>query len=176
MEALERRAVALRHDGERVISGVVMRYGAEATIGGAFRERVEAGALGTPQDVILNIQHDRARPIARQGHGLHLVDSGEALEMRAELPRTRDAEDALAMVEAGLLQGLSVELRVEADEWTRDATGGHLRTIQKALLSGIGLVDKPAYTASELEARARDLLECHINRHYRKMAALEIWL
>ena len=118
-------------------------------------ERFEAGAFGAvgALDVILNVQHDRARPIARTGGGgLVLVDGPRALEIRAELPRTRDAEDALELVRLRVLRGLSVEFAA-----TRERQEGRLRVVEGADLSGLGVVDRPAYTGATVSARGAAL-------------------
>lgn len=152
MIPVERRAYEIRADGERGIVGVVARYGAEANLR-RFRERIAPGAFRF-SDVILNRQHDRALPLARTGGaGLTLEDSPDALTMRAEIPPTRIGTDALEAVRAGLLRGASVEMRVEKDEW--DESGPiPVRTIRAADLLAIGLVDRPAYPDSLVEARA----------------------
>ena len=97
----------------------------------------------------MNIQHNRQRMIARTGGGgLVLTDSPERLAIRADLPNIRDADDALLMVRNGMLRGLSVEF-----DPTSERQDGDLRVIDKALLSGIGVVDIPAYKQAAAEVR-----------------------
>ena len=151
MSDLERRFVEMRAEG-RVLSGVAVVYGSEARIFD-FKERFEPGAFGDASslDVILNRQHQRAVPLARTGGGgLVLQDSAERLEIRAELPATRDADDVLALVEAGVLRGLSLEFRAVTERWS-----GNVRTIEKALLFGVGVVDRPAYPNSAVQVAKR---------------------
>ena len=53
------------------------------------------------RDFVLNVMHNRERMLARTGGGgLVITDSAEALVVVAELPRTREADDALEMVRA----------------------------------------------------------------------------
>jgi len=151
-DSVERRFAELRQGPGRTLEGVAVRYGDTATLPWG-RERFEPGAFGdvAGADVILNVQHDRTRPIARTGGaGLALVDTSERLAMRAELPVTREADDALALVRAGVLRGLSVEFRAVAER-----IEGGVRVIERAVLSAVGLVDTPVYPASEVEARRR---------------------
>ena len=146
----EFRYCEVRREG-RVLEGTALAYGDVARVG-SRAERFEAGALGAVEslDVLLNVQHDRARPLARTGGGgLTLSDSAAALEVRAELPETREATDALALVEAGVLRGLSLEFVA-----TRERMEGPMRVILAARLVAIGVVDKPAYRASKVSARA----------------------
>ena len=77
--------------------------------------------------------------------------SPRALVMRAKLIRTADGITAMRMLHAGLLRGLSVEFRAIKEDWREH---GALRVIERAHLSGIGLVDRPAYPQSSLDHRA----------------------
>lgn len=145
----ERRTVELRADPEgRRLSGVAVRYGDVAP---GFEERFEPGAFGDVDraDVVLNVQHDRGRPLARTGGGgLSLEDAGDALRMAATLPVTREADDTLALVRAGVLRGLSVEFRP-----LQERSEGGVRIVERAALSGLAVVDRPAYPASTVAAR-----------------------
>ena len=144
---VERRYVELRHEGERRLSGVAVRYGDTATLPWG-RERVERGAFAPVGDVILNAHHDRAAPLARTGAGLALQDTAERLAFAADLPATRAADDVLELVRAGVMRGASVEMRVTAERFESG-----VRVIERATLSAIGIVDTPAYSESEVEAR-----------------------
>ena len=147
---VEVRYAVCRYAGKgRRLSGVVVSYKDEAVIGGQFRERILPGALRA-NDVILNLSHDNKRPVARTGGGLELKDTKEAMTMRCELPKCRDADDALELVRSKVIRGLSVEMQVKDDDWSE---GGRLRTIREAELVGIGLVSRPAYPQSSIDAR-----------------------
>ena len=151
MREIELRYVELRRGTERKLQGTVMHYGDSANIGGVFRERVESGALTVKEDAILNRQHSRTLPLARMGHGLQVHDGTERMTLYADLPRTTVADDALAMVDAGVLRGFSVEMMVQEDDWRDNAS---TRIIHRATIHGIALVDTPAYPQSSIEARA----------------------
>lgn len=142
-------------EGERVIEGTLAPYGSEAVIGKAFRERIQRGALSF-DDVTLNVQHDRGRLIARTGAGLVLADGPDGLRLRAELPETRNATDAIEGVRAGLYRGLSVEFEVAGQYWTDEAGKPPLRTITRAAVLGAALVDRPAYSDATIAARAME--------------------
>ena len=134
------------------VRGTAVRYGDLARIpaaGGPFNERIQAGAFGNigEADVILNVQHDRRRPVARTGGGgLVLTDGADRLDLAADLPSTRDAEDARELLRKRILRGLSVEMVVVDDLVDPSA---RLRTIRKAELRGVGIVDRPAYGDSK---------------------------
>ena len=151
-DSVERRFAELRHGPGRTLEGVALRYGDTATLPWG-EERFEPGAFGdvAAADVILNLAHDRTRPIARTGGaGLALLDTAERLAIRADVPPTQDGDDALSLVRAGVLRGLSIEFRAVAER-----IEGGVRVIERAVLSAIGIVDTPAYPASEVEARRR---------------------
>ncbi len=150
---VERRFFEMRWDGERKLSGTALQYGDVAKLPWNEKERFEPGAFGAlgNADVILNVQHDRTRPIARTGGGgLTLRDDPQELAVSAELPNTRDADDALENVKQKILRGLSVEFIPKVTE--RD---GDVLVIKKAELRAIAVVDKPAYPRSRLQPRSK---------------------
>lgn len=136
--------------GGRNIAGVAMRYGDRASIEGKFVEEFAPGAFSPIGDVVLNWQHDRAKPLARTGThgGLELADSATELRVAATLPDTSLAHDVAELVRRGVAKGLSIEFRSLKE---RNAAG--VRLIEKAVLSGIAIVDRPAYSNAELQAR-----------------------
>ena len=112
-----------------------------------------SGAFGdvSALDSILHWQHERSRPLARtQGGGLVLTDSPEQLEIAAEMPNTRDGDDALELASKGILRGFSTEFHARRERYQGDT-----RIIESALLPGVGMVDQPAYPQSVItEIRA----------------------
>ena len=146
---IERRYTELRQTGRR-LSGAAITYGevAELPFG---REKFEAGAFAPLGDVILNVQHDRGRPLARtNGGGLAFDDNETALKIRAELPETSEADNTLNLVKAGVLRGLSIEFSATSERSESD-----LRIVEKAVLKAVGVVDSGAYPGSNVEARRR---------------------
>ena len=91
--------------------------------------------------------------MARSGSGLTLLDTKQALEVRAELPNTREADDVLQLVETRVYRGLSIEFKA-----TRERMVSGVRTIQAARLTGIAICDRPAYPQSAVEARGENLV------------------
>lgn len=146
LDAAEYRYSEITEQSGRTLHGTVLRYGDTSTANEyGSPERFEAGAFGDVQnsDVSLNIQHNRDRLISRTGSGLVLTDSPERLEIRATIVNTRDGDDALTMVEEGLLTGFSTEFFAR-----RERTENRTRVISKAVMPRIGLVDDPAYSDS----------------------------
>ena len=150
MEKTEYRFCEVRREG-RVLEGRAITYGDVARVGSS-RERFVPGAFGSLEgaDLLLNVQHDRGRVLARSGGGgLVLTDSATALEVRAELPETRESDDTLKLVEAKILRGFSLEFVA-----LRERMEGPTRVLVQARLVGLAVVDKPAYRASTIAARA----------------------
>ena len=147
---VERRFAAFRAEGGTV-AGVAVPYGVASQIG-TFRETILAGAFGTIPEIRVNVQHDRGRSIAvnRQGGGLELADSAEALRARVELPEHGEGPAIRELVERGVLAGFSVEMRVTKDRWE-----GRARTVERAHLVGLALVDQPAHAGAVAELEAR---------------------
>lgn len=143
-----------RYDLEtRVVSGVAMRYGDVAKMPWGDKERFAPGAFGDVDraDVVLDFMHERSRPLARTGGaGVKLSDSRLELRIEATLPNTKDADDALELVRAGVIRGFSVTF--VPDEVCHDHKE-RMTTIEKAQLPRIALVDKPAYPMSKIDSR-----------------------
>ena len=141
----EFRFVEFRAVGDAV-EGTAIRYGDVATIG-EFSERFERGSIRF-DDVIANIMHDRRKPVARTGSGLTLSDGPDALRARIEAPDTTYGREMRELLSAGLLRGFSVEFRAIEDRWE-----GSTRIVKRAELTGIGIVDRPAYPDSAIASR-----------------------
>lgn len=149
-----RCAVEYRADPDRGgpgrLAGVLLEYGAEAALPWG-RERFAEGALRWAEGgVVLNVQHDRAQALARFSPTVQ----GRRVLVDIPLPDTQRARDAVAMVRAGVLTGLSIEF-APLSEMVRDG----VREIRSAELVGAGLVDSPAYPASVVAARAAQAAE-----------------
>ena len=165
MDTYEVRYCELRADSDgRILHGTIVRYSDVASIGGVFKERILPGAITVREDAILNVQHVRALPLSRLGKGMEIRDTPEAMTIRAELPKTTIADDALANVHAGNLNGFSIEMMVNEDRWEQGSMS--LRTVHRAQLVGVALVDRPSYPQSSVEARARALVARFPNLGY----------
>ena len=138
----ERRSGGEVRVSGRTLSGVAMPYG---TIAPDFRERFEPGAFGEVRAIDLNLQHDPAVVVVR---GAALSDSPVALSVSATLP---EGAAALALVRRRALNGFSIEFKPTRER--RDAAG--VRVVEAATLTGLALVDRPAYPAAGAEVRAR---------------------
>lgn len=131
-----------------LLAGVAVPYGSRASIG-RFTEEFRAGSIKPVEDgVILNVAHDRSRPLARTPETMRLIDGADALRIEAELPDTVEARDTAALVRSGVLRGLSIEFHAIGEEWS-----GEHRIVTEARLGAVSVVDRPAYDGAALEAR-----------------------
>lgn len=138
---IEHRFAAFRVAG-RTLTGRALVYGDVAP---EFRERFEAGAFGeVPPAMPLNLQHDSALIVVPDAA---LTDGARSLEVRADLP---EGSAALSLVRRGALTGFSIEFRSQSER-----VEGGIRVIERAELSGLALVDTPAYRESAAEVRGR---------------------
>lgn len=149
MEA-EIRFFECRFDRDaRTISGVAVNYRDKANIADLFTEEIRQGALDL-SDVTLTLQHNRSMALARtDGGGLRFQESGSVLSVEAKLPKTQLADDALTLVESRVLRGFSLEMFVREERW---ADRNRHRTILRAKVPRLSLVDSPAYPKSTIEA------------------------
>lgn len=135
------------------LTGTLLTFGDVYNTPWAESERIERGAFGNlaEADVVLNVLHDRTRPVCRTGGGgLELEDVDGVLRLRARLPDTTDGRDARTLIEAGVLRGLSIEALYDDCERV-----GNCRVVRRARLVGAGIVDTPAYPQSLIDARMK---------------------
>ena len=138
---------ATKEDGSG-IEGVVIKYGDIANFYGMTIE-IAPGALQF-DDAIVNRQHDRSLPIARQGDEyVAFEDSASAMKMSLDWPAHSIAQDTKQMVEQKLLRGLSMEIVVAREEI--DNERDHIKVLE-ASMTGVAIVDRPAFKESQIAA------------------------
>ena len=129
----------------RRVSGTAVVYGDEARPGPGWRERFEPGSIKVREGINLTVQHRRDQPIARPT----FTDGRDRLTFEAEVAPGARGDQALADVRNGLLRGASLEFHAR-----RARPVGTTRVIEKALVTGISLVDRPSYPESRIHMRA----------------------
>ena len=137
--------VEIRAEGRR-LSGTVLRYG---DVSSSHRERFAPGSIRKGPSVILDAFHDKERVAAFwPDGGLELKNDLDALRMTANLPPIPIADRLLDEVRAGRVRGLSVEFNCLKDRFENG-----VRVVEDAVLNGIGVVSRPSYRDSTVEAR-----------------------
>ena len=143
-----RCSIEYREDESRQSPGRIV--GSLITYGKRARDRAEVfapGALHWPDGgIVLNEQHNRQAPILRFTPQI----DGAEVRIDAALPDTQRGRDAATSIRNGLMTGLSIEFRSEAEG---RASGG-VRQIRRAHLAGAALVDSPSHV-SQVEVRGK---------------------
>ena len=138
----ERRYSDFRVAG-RTLTGTALRYG---DISPDYRERFEPGALAPIPPVPLTLQHDADSVLIEPGRYV-LNDTRRSLDVRADM---REGAAVLSLVRRGALSGFSIEFRAKSER--REAG---VRVVESATLTGLSVVDRPAYPGSGVEVRKR---------------------
>ena len=139
----EHRAFSLDVQG-KTLTGTAIRYGETSHIAGVGPERFLAGAFQPlPGDIRLNLQHDVETLVSDQ---VELMDAAEELRMTAAV---KEGSAAAELVRRGGLRGLSLSF-IPLEENRSDG----IRTISRAKITQLALVDRPAHTGSTVELRA----------------------
>ncbi len=125
------------------VSGYVSRFDVADRGGDVVRREA---FLGARADLPLLWQHDPARPIGRV---LSLTEDGRGLKMVAGVsPDCRDGLDALALLRAGAIDGLSFGYRVKS---ARKRAGGG-RELLKLELIECSVVTLPMHEEARVES------------------------
>jgi len=144
---------------------------------GAFSYDLEENPLS---DISLLFGHSFDKPLAsRRSGSLTFKDTKDFLEFVAVIPegaeRASHIVDALAMLDAGLVQGVSPGFRVPPPDVVPDAEelvpepgnpSVFIRTLKKLRLFELSLVTRPAYEDSSAELRAFDKARLSDQRHW----------
>lgn len=182
------RGLEVRAEGRSPVIRGRFPYGDLATIadrGQVRKERILPGAFAFTLDdpdleVNLLFGHSFDKPLAsRKAGSLILKDSDDALTfaatIAAELLDVSHVRDALALLAAGLVTGISPGFRVPPKEAVPDNErldpepgnpGVFIRTLLALVLYELSLVTRPAYAASQAELRAQ-ALAAHAVRHHK---------
>ena len=103
-------------------------------------------------DVILNVNHE-GQALARTRNKTLVLDlNDDAMDIEADMSKSRASRDAYEAVQNGLLDKMSFAFTVEQDSYNEKT---HTRTIEKIdRLYDVSLVNFPAYEATSVSARS----------------------
>lgn len=150
------RARGAHARGLGTVRGAAVIWGDVAKLGRgrfALKEQFQRGAL-KPYDrgVIANVQHNRSQLLAQYPDGgLRLESRDRGYFVEIDLPNTTAGYDAMTLIEGGALRGLSIEF---LEDKTAE-TAPNERVITAATLTGVSIVDRPAYPQSDLKLMER---------------------
>lgn len=170
------RSTLLRADATgRTVYGVVMPYSQPAEVrdgfGPSYLEQFAPGAFARSirergRKVKLFVQHETRRlPI---GRATELDEHPEGLHASFAVAKTRDGDDALELVQAGVVDGFSVGFAPIRDRKERDGTV----TRVEAAIREVSLVHSPAYEGAGVAGvRSSDLTVDVARRRLRLLLA-----
>ena len=158
-------------DGEsRTIEGYAIRFDEWSVDLGGFYEIIRPTAitqeLVDASDIIMNIDHDNERLLARskQGKGtLQLELRADGLYFKFDAPTTANGDEVLFNVRAGNLTECSFAFSVgdapDDDRWYRDEQGTLRREINYIKgLYDTSIVVKAAYPTTSVSARSQEVM------------------
>ena len=125
----------------RTIAGRVVTFG-EVGYTSAGPARFDAGSLEVADDIRLNLEHDRTRPI---GRAKSITAHKAGIDGVFSIASTRAGDDALVEAADALRDGLSVEVEVLESE----SVDGVL-VITAGRLEGVALVTTPAIDSARV--------------------------
>ena len=151
------RAFALRPSQieDRTIVGRCVPYGVAADIpdegNGPYKEMFQRGAfrnaVKAPHKVLLSFEHETS-PLNLLGRGVELIERDDGLHGSFKAFETEVGNQGLAMVQEGVLTGMSVRAAVLSTH--RRPDGMVIRT--KCMLDHVALCREPAYAGAIVEA------------------------
>lgn len=153
----------------RTIRGLAAVTGSWSKDLGGFREMIRPEALTEEliqnSDVMLNVDHDPSKVLARSRRGsgsLKLSVTSRGLEFETEAPQTQLGSDILEMLKRGDYSQCSFCFTLpeeDADVWYRDTNGMLCREIKKFdRLWDVSVVYDPAYDATYADARSTEMV------------------
>ena len=149
-------------DGNNIISGYAIVFNSESEDLGGFKEVIDVRALDGVDlsDVYFYSQHKSTDILGNTKSGtLSLRTTDVGLHFTAQLPNTSLGNDTYELIKRGDLKSLSFGFQVGKDKW--DTTKSpQIRTVtQIKNLEEISVVSRPAYTATMVSTRARNMVE-----------------
>ena len=140
-------AIQFAEDDERIgpgrITGSLLRFGEVAS----DRPIMFSNGLTWDDDgIILNLQHDRGRHLAR----FVPTPTADGLAVDVQLPDTAASRDAVTLIKAKVLRGLSAEIVPESE----DMLNG-IRRVTRGRIVAAAIVDGPSFKSSTVSVHAR---------------------
>lgn len=172
--------IEARADGDsgQKVGGYAVVYGAQADIGGMFREVFAPGAFtdAIKGDVLALFGHDRNRVLGRTSAGtLRLKEDAKGVGYEIDLPDTTDGRDLGALVTRGDIAGTSFGFVAEIETWD-ETTEPPTRTISKARMYEISPTADPAYGDTTIAMRSLDAARQERRANNHKAAAQRLRL
>jgi HK97 family phage major capsid protein len=129
----------------RTLRGLIVPFGAVGnTSAGAVEFHPEAFGQIKAEEIVLNMEHERTRPLGRGIAGSEKVTPA-GVEMAFKIAPTTAGTDALIEAAEGLRPAFSIE--ATADEYTINKG---VMQVTRATLTGVAHVTNPAFKAAQI--------------------------
>lgn len=131
---------------------------------GGFRELIAPGAFASSiakDDVRALFNHDPNFVLGRTSSGtLRLAEDMRGLAIEVDMPDTQTIRDLVtAPVQRGDVSQMSFAFETVTDEWRKDTAGDWTRTLVEVRLYDVSPVTFPAYPATDVSARSKEVFE-----------------
>lgn len=143
----------------RKLTGYAVVYNSLSEELWGFREQFLPGAftdsLADGHDIRALVEHDHKKLLGRTKSGtLALSEDDRGLRFEIDLPDTTFANDLIASVERGDIDGMSFGFRAVEETYHHDEEGNTVRRdVIKAEIGEITVTSIPAYSETELSLR-----------------------
>ena len=131
----------------RTISGRILAFG--ETANASTGKVIFAKGSIAPNDVFLNLEHDRTRRIGKTLN-IGLSADNKGIDATFKIAETTAGNDALVEAQEGLRDGFSVEVSFDEYETMKDGTV----RILMGELTGVALTSEPAIRSARVESVA----------------------
>lgn len=129
----------------RTLRGLIVPFGAVGnTSAGAVEFHPEAFGQIKAEELVLNLEHERTKPLGRGIAGSEKITPA-GVEMAFKIAPTSAGTDALIEAAEGLRPAFSIE--ASADEYTIDKG---VMKVTRATLTGVAHVTNPAFKAAQI--------------------------
>lgn len=135
----------------RQVSGLAVPYGQAVNVGD-YKEQIERGAFGEPENVALFYGHNHRNGGMPIGKVTAFRDTDEGLEIDAVISKTQQGDEVYTLLRDGTLNRFSVGFEPIEQKFSEDRSTV-IRT--KALLREVSIVPMPAYEQAKV-AQVRD--------------------
>lgn len=153
-------------ENQMMIEGYAIQFDKLSENLGGFKEVIDKRALDGVDlsDTYLLSQHNTADVLgSTASKTLNLTVTESGLHFSAELPNTQLGRDTYTLLKRKDLKSMSFGFTVDTDKWNVK-TEPQTRTVtQIGILSEISIVTNPAYTQSNVSARAQNMSENLLN-------------
>jgi len=150
--------------GGRTLIGYAARFNSLSQpipgASGLFLEKLAPGcfaeSLAGTDDIRALVDHDDSKIIGKRSNGsLRIKEDSVGLRVEIDVPRTSYGDDLLALIDSGLIAGMSFGFFALDDAWSQATVNGEqwaVRTVTRAYVYEVTATSIPCYEETSLAA------------------------